>query len=155
MIRKNVRENDPNSGRYTLPGGNLDLPEKSLNNLAGRLKAGVRETKEETGLNLLIPKNRGVILFDNKDRVFDNWKNPQDFLVYVIQGAFYSGKLKSETEEGFPCWVDEREIPKLPQNPEDVKMYEWLKDGRFFIGVIKHKGKELDADGTFVDYFQL
>jgi len=32
-------------------------------------------------------------------------------------------------------------------------MYEWLKDGRYFVWVIKHKGTELDYEATFVDFF--
>ncbi len=31
-------------------------------------------------------------------------------------------------------------------------MYGWLKDGRNFVGIIKHKGNEIDEDGTWVDY---
>lgn len=152
MIKKFERKNDPNSGYYTLPGGKLEDYEKGTNAI-GRLEAAVRELKEETGLMLTNPSQRGVILFDNDGRTFDNWKNPQDFLVYIFGSFSYTGELKKETGEGIPLWVAEKDIPNLPKNPGDAKMYEWLNNPRYFVGVIKHKGKELDEQNTFVDYF--
>ncbi len=71
MIRKNEREGDPNSGLYTLPGGKLKDSEKGLNP-NGRLESVVREVLEETGLEILNPQFKGVILFDNSVREFDN-----------------------------------------------------------------------------------
>src|SRR3990167_1591019 len=93
MIKKYVRENDPNSGLYTLSGGKLEEYEKGGNPL-GRLEASLREPSQETGLTLISPKLKGVILFDNNGRTFDNWKNPQDFLVYLFESKNYSGILK-------------------------------------------------------------
>ena len=49
-------------------------------------------------------------------------------------------------------WVNESDIRKLPKNAGDERMYEWLDNYQFFMGVIKHKGKEVDELGTFVDY---
>ncbi len=153
MIRKIKRENDPNSGYFTLPGGKLEADERGPNP-RGRLESVVRETLQESGLTLVSPRLRGTILFDNQGREFDNWPNPDNFLVYVFATERYTGELK-ESDEGIPLWVDEEEIDGLPKNPGDVKMYEWLKDfrSRFFIGVVRHKGKELDEAETFVDYF--
>lgn len=152
MIKKFERQNDPNSGFHTLPGGNLKDFERGTNP-RGRLESAIRETKEETGLILINPILRGTILFNNEGRIFPNWPNPQDFLVHVFSAQRYSGKLKTEMKEGIPLWIDEREIPNLPKNPGDVKMYEWLRDGRNFVGVIRHKGTVLDEEGTLVDYF--
>ena len=78
MIKRLKEKNDPNSGFYTLPGGKLKDFEKGLNP-NGRLESAIRETEEETGLKLIEPKLKGVILFDNSERIFDNWKNSQDF----------------------------------------------------------------------------
>ena len=152
MIKKGLRENDPNSGVFTLPGGNLKDREKGLDNPYGRLEAAVRETEEETGLTLINPRLMGGILFDNHERIFDNWTRPEDFLVYLITAINYTGKIKPQTEEGTSLWVNEAEIDKLPKNVGDEKMYQWLKTRRRFFGVIKHKGRVLDEAGTFVDY---
>ena len=151
MIRKVVRENDPNSGLYTLPGGKLIDSERGLNQF-GRLESAIRETKEETGLTLINPRVVGAILFNNFERKFTNWKNPEDFLVYMLTAEDYTGRLKKRTNEGTPIWVNEKDVEGLPKNIGDEKMYWWLKSGRFFIGNIKHKGRTLDKSGTFVDY---
>jgi 8-oxo-dGTP diphosphatase len=153
MIMKNEREDDPNSGLFTLPGGKLKAWEKGLDNLDGRLEAAVRETQEETGLILINPLLRGVILFDNNGRIFDNWQKPTHYLVYMFGAEEYVGELKSETEEGRPLWVSEIGLPSVPKSVGDEKIYEWLRDPRYFMGIIRHKGKVLDEAGTFVTYF--
>ena len=152
MIKKTERQNDPNSGFFTLPGGNLKNFERGANP-TGRLESAIREIEEESGLTLIKPVLRGVILFDNAGRVFDNWPNPQDFLVSIFSARQYSGRLKTKTREGIPLWIAEKDIGGLPKNPGDAKMYEWLKDPRYFMGVIRHNERELDESGTFVDYF--
>ncbi|MEK6819507.1 MAG: NUDIX domain-containing protein [Nanoarchaeota archaeon] len=149
MMRKATRRDDPNSGYYTLPGGKLGSNERKTPE--GRLAGAVRETEEETGLRIISPIARGVILFNNKGRIFDNWPNPEDFLVYIFATGSYTGELRG-SEEGTPVWIDEKEIPLLPKNSGDAKVYEWLKNPRSFQGVIKHKGKALDEFGTFVEY---
>jgi 8-oxo-dGTP diphosphatase len=152
MIKKNKRENDPNSGYFAPPGGKLEPYEKGLKNPKGRLESAIREIKEEVGITMLNPILRGTILFDNKDRAFDNWPNPDNFEVSIFSATKYSGELK-ESDEGIPVWTPEKIIPSLPKNPGDKLMYEWLKDGRNFRGVIKHKGNEIDEEGCWVDWF--
>jgi hypothetical protein len=65
----------------------------------------------------------------------------------------FTGNLCGGTEEGVPLWVPRHLVSTLPMNKGDMKMYEWLDDGRNFSGVIKHKGESLDEENTFVDYF--
>jgi len=151
MIQKRERKDDPNSGYFTLPGGKLTELEKQV--LEGRLWSAIRETMEETGLLLTDPILRGTILFDNNGREFDNWPNPEDFLVYIFTATTYTGSLIPFGEEGRALWVPESKLSELPSNPGDRKMYQWLRDGRNLIGVIKHNGKVLDEENTFVDFF--
>lgn len=153
MMKKEIRENDPNSGKYTIPGGKLEPSEKGMHKPAGRSEATVREFKEETGLTLVNPTFRGVILFHNFERIFDNWSNPEDFLVYVYSATQYAGQLGKGKDNEVPLWVNEKDIPSLPKNIGDELIYQWLNDSRFFIGIIKHKGKVLDEEGTYVDFF--
>jgi 8-oxo-dGTP diphosphatase len=152
MIKKNKRKDDPNSGYFALPGGKLEDYEKGLSKPNGRLESAIRETEDETGIKPINPILRGTILFDNKDRTFDNWPNPDNFYVYLFSTTEYSGELR-KSDEGIPVWVPEKKIPSLPKNPGDKLMYEWLKDGRRFSGVIKHKGNEIDEEGSWVDWF--
>lgn len=152
MIKKFERENDPNSGLYTLPGGKVEDWQKGTNP-QGRLESVIEETKTETGLILINPIFKGLIIFDNSERIFDNWSDPEDYPVYLFSAHEYTGKLKKRSDEGIPIWVSESDIPNVPKSQGDAKIYEWLKDPRYFVGVIKHKGKEVDEENTFVDYF--
>jgi 8-oxo-dGTP diphosphatase len=155
MIKKGERPNDPNSGFYTLPGGKLKDIEKGLNRHRGRLESAVREVKEETGLDVIDLSPRGVILFDNSERVFDDWPNPEDFFVYLFEATKYTGTIKP-TEEGDPLWVPEIAIHELPKNPGDNIMYRWLENPSYFTGVIKVIGKDqVSEKDTFVDYLYL
>ena len=151
MLKKPQRENDPNSGNYTIPGGNLDPKEKG-SNPKGRLECAVRETKEETGIEVLDPVFAGTILFDNSEREFSDLKNPDDFLVYMFAGTKYEGELK-ETNEGKPLWVPKGDLIFYTDNMGDRKMYSWLKTGKNFMGVVKFKGQVFDEEKSFVDYF--
>ena len=152
MIKKEVRKDDPNSGYFTLPGGKLEDYEKGLNYPRGRLKSAVRETVDETGIEAIKPVLKGVILFDNDGRTFPNWPNPDNFLVYIYSATEFKGEPK-KSDEGRPRTIPLNKVNEVPSNSGDKKMYEWLKDGRRFMGVIKHKENEIDESGTFVDYF--
>jgi ADP-ribose pyrophosphatase YjhB (NUDIX family) len=152
MIKKGIREDDPNSCYFTLPGGKLESEEKGLKSVEGRIISAKRETKSETGIDLKHLILIGTILFNNQDRTFKNWKNPEDFLVYIFKANSGSGRLK-ENDGGIPYWKSISELKNLPQNPGDKLMYSWIKTGKKFFGVIKHNGNEIDYDGTWVDFF--
>ncbi len=153
MIKKGVREGDPNSGYFVLPGGKLKDFEIGINNPNGRTFSAIRETWEKTGLRLFNLKPLGTILFDNGERVFPKWKNPDNFLVYLFTTNNYYGELLEESKEGIPSFVSKLDIEDLPMNPRDKEMYKWLFDGRNFSGVIYHSGKKLNLEKTFVDFF--
>ena len=52
-------------------------------------------------------------------------------------------------------WINKTDILNLPKNAGDNEMYEWLNNSHYFMGIIKIKGKkELDKNGTFVDFFE-
>jgi len=153
MLRKPERKEDPNSGFCPIPGGKLEPSEKGLKNIDGRVKSVIREVKNETGIIMINPLFVGTILFDNKDRTIPNWPNPDNFLVYYFKSINYSGELK-ESDEGVPFWAQSwEEINSLPKNKGDIKIYEWLRDGRNFVGVIKHQGNEMDEEGSWVDFY--
>jgi 8-oxo-dGTP pyrophosphatase MutT (NUDIX family) len=152
MIKKVVRENDPNSGYFTLPGGKIKFEEKGLNNIFGRRESAIRETLEETGIRMLNPVLQGIILFDNSQRTFSDWKNPDNFLVYIYSSKKFSGKIKA-SDEGVPYSVPLEKLEEVPSNSGDKLMYGWLKDGRKFFGVIYHKGNEVDEVNSWVDFY--
>lgn len=150
MIRKFADRQEPNSGLYTLPGGKMD--EIEARSREGRLESAIREVEEEAGISMIDPIPRGEIFFNNEGRIFDNWKNSKDYYVYVFSASEYEGDLKKEDREGILEWIPKEEIPSLPKNEGDKKIYEWLESERYFRGTIKHEGKEIDEDGTTVEY---
>ncbi len=155
MIRKfDNRNGDPNSGYCTLPGGKLEAYEKGLGSIEGRVSSTIRETEDETGIKPLNPVFIGTVLFDNKDRKFTNWPNPDNFLVSVFYTKDYSGELKEKSDEGVPFWAkDWKEVDSLPSNPGDRLLYQWIREKKNFFGVIKHKEEEIDESGSWFDFF--
>ena len=154
MVKKSEGGRDPNAGCNTLPGGKLEAHEKG-GNPKGRLERAVLECQQETGLTPINPKLRGIILFDNKERNFRSFSNSIDYMVYVFVSTEYTGTMVEKGDGGeLPFLAPKTEIPKLHKNAGDNKIYEWLKDGRTFMGIIKHHGEEIDELGTFVEYFQ-
>jgi len=152
VLKKEARKGDPNSGYFSLPGGKLESYEKGLNHPNGRLEGALRELWQETGINVINPVWRGVILFDNERRTFSDWKNPDNFYVFLYSAEKYEGNFK-KSEEGIPYMVPLVQLNSIPSNPGDKLMYEWLKDGRNFAGVIKHKGNEIDKKNCMVNFF--
>jgi ADP-ribose pyrophosphatase YjhB (NUDIX family) len=153
MIKKNIRDNDPNSGRYTLPGGKFE--EKELfRGEEGRLESAIREVKDETGIMIFNPTLRGVVYFGNEDRYFPDWKNPKNFYVEMYFANFYDldSKLK-ESDEGVPVWVPKKKINDFVSEKGDRLIYDWINEGRNFSGTVCYKGKELDSLRTFVNWF--
>jgi len=154
MIKKGERKNDPNSGFHTPPGGKLEEYEMGLDNPEGRLEAAVREVEEEAGLTPYHLTLRGEILFDNSERIFAKWKKPNDYKVYIYSCSQYvANPEKCKGGEGVPIWFNKDKIPGLSKNPGDDLMYEWLADGRPFSGVIKCKGKKVDAKHSWVNFY--
>lgn len=157
MLRKCIREDDPNSGYCTIPGGKLKQYERG-NNLQGRLECALRETEEETGIKPIKSILRGTILFDNDGRIFPDMKKRDNFYVYLYYATEKDGELK-ESDEGKPFWAQSwEEIDTLPKNPGDRLMYGWLrseefKQGKCFSGVIRHKGNEIDEINSWVEWF--
>ncbi|MDP2628894.1 MAG: NUDIX domain-containing protein [Nanoarchaeota archaeon] len=152
LLKKFERNNDPNSGFWTLPGGKLEDFEKGIVNPRGRLESVIRETEDETGITLINPVLKGAILFDNSERIFSNWSKKEDYLVHIFSAKGYKGALR-QSDEGIPEFIDERLLTSIPQNEGDKMMYKWLENGRNFVGIIKHTGNRIDEEGTFVDYF--
>lgn len=154
MIEKYERKDDPNSSFYILPGGKVEPQEHSLG-LKGIKNSVVREVEEETGIKMINPFLKGKIFFENKERIFKNWANPQNYLVYVLSSRKFEGELKS-SDEGIPRWVLKSELNSFPMNEGDKKIYEWIFESsrnNYFFGKIYHVGENLDERRTFVNWF--
>ncbi len=79
------------AGYINAPGGHIELEET-------KTEAAIRETKEETGLDVTDLEERGVLRFQFKDGL--------RMLGYVFFTSSWSGTLIDECEETRPFWCD-------------------------------------------------
>lgn len=107
------------TGYYNAPGGHIELEETML-------EAAIRETKEETGLDVSDLEERGTLYFQFKDGI--------RMTGHVFFAHSYTGELIDECDETRPFWCD---IDKLDYSMmwEDDRM--WLPlalQGKHFEG---------------------
>lgn len=81
---------------YTFPGGHVEPGESFVD-------AVIRETKEETGLDIKNPRLAGVKQFPLQDG---------RYIVFLFKATEYSGTLTS-SDEGQMEWVERRRLPDL------------------------------------------
>jgi 8-oxo-dGTP diphosphatase len=94
------RGNEPAKGRWSIPGGVVELGE--------RLKvAVVRETKEETGLDVEVLDLVGVV--DQID-LDDTGKVKYHFVIIDFQVKVVGGKLQADSDAEELRWVPLEEI---------------------------------------------
>ena len=113
------------SGYINAPGGHIELEET-------KTEAAIRETREETGLDVSNLEERGVLRFQFKDGL--------RMLGYVFFTSSFSGMLIEECDETRPFWT---EIDDL----DYTKMWE---DDRLWLPMAL-EGKRFDGRFIFDD----
>lgn len=128
VINKNV---GPYINRFDLPGGSLEKSE----NLTEAMK---REFLEETGIEIEIIKNLGVIDF----MLPWNWKEFSYvhhicvyYLVSKVGGNLIIPKQFDGQDSLGALWVSESEVSVDNASPLVLKAFEWLKNGRLGLDV--------------------
>ena len=86
MLKRNKKENDIHEGLTISVGGKFEIGESPEDCV-------IREVKEETNLDIIKPKLRGIITFPN----FDGNK---DWYTYVFTAKEYTGNLTKDCNEG-------------------------------------------------------
>ena len=130
-------------------GKDDDIHMGKWNGLGGKFEAGetpeacvIREVKEESGLDIKKPKMRGMI-------TFPEFKNRQDWYVFIFVATEFSGELTS-CAEGWLEWIETETLAKLVLWEGDYVFLEWLKRERFFSAIFRYKDKcLLDYDVEF------
>lgn len=103
---------------YNAPGGKMESGETPCDCV-------VREFKEETGLELINPKLKGLAY----------WKNNNDEgLMFIFIAKAYNGNLDEDNIEGKSEWIDIKNMNDLNQFPTNKKFIEYLFKPALFEG---------------------
>ena len=114
LLFRNKKKNDINEGKWIGVGGRREIGE-TIDECA------IRETKEETGLDVHSLSCCGEVLF-----VDENFK----IMMYIYEITDFSGEL-IECDEGDLKWVPIKDIYNYPM---------WEGDKAFLPHLIEHKG---------------
>ena len=128
MMHRIKKENDINKDKWVGIGGHFEpdeSPEECL----------LREAKEETGLELLSYRLRGIVTF-----LSDAWQTEYMFL-YTADG--FSGEL-GECREGVLEWVQKDKVCELPIWEGDKIFFRLLAEERGFFSLkLRYVGDRL------------
>lgn len=135
MLHRNKKEGDVHRGKWNGLGGKLDAGESPD-------ECVVREVREESGLNILDARLRGVL-------TFPAFKDGEDWLVFVYTAARFEGKI-GDCPEGTLDWVEDSKILELPLWEGDKVFLPWLDGARFFSAkFVYREGRLAEHDVSF------
>jgi len=120
MVHRNKKANDMHEGKWNGLGGKVEpgeSPEECV----------IREVFEESGLQISVPKLKGVLTFPAFDGL-DDW------YVFVFMAHNYTGELTDDSPEGDLQWVPTSALHQLNLWDGDRIFLEWLLQDRFFSG---------------------
>ena len=104
MLHRVKKEQDINKDKYIGVGGHFEYGESPDECL-------MREVKEETGLNLLSYKSRGIVTF-----IYGDAAKPEERIVeymHLYTADEYEGEL-IDCDEGELIWIDKSLVYNLP-----------------------------------------
>lgn len=128
MLHRTKKENDQSHDKWLGVGGKFEENESPD-------ECVVREVKEETGLNLLSYRLRGVMTF-----VSDMWETEY---MFIYTADKFEGKL-TECDEGELLWIEKSKILDLKLWEGDILFLKKLmEDCGFFTIKVRYQGEKL------------
>lgn len=128
MLHRIKKENDLNRDKWIGIGGKFEDKESPEDCV-------IREAKEETGLDLIDPKYRGIVTFVS-DKYETEW-------MHLFTASEFSGDLIC-CDEGELVWVAKNQIPSLPLWEGDKIFLKLLEDDApFFSLKLEYQGEAL------------
>ena len=117
MLHRVKKENDENRDKYIGIGGKFAEGESPYDCV-------IRETKEETGLDLQNPQYRGIVTFSSTE-----YESEQ---MHLFTCSDFTGEV-GYCDEGELVWVNKSELKSLPMWEGDyIFLYLLEKDTEFF-----------------------
>lgn len=128
MLHRTKKKNDQSHNKWLGVGGKFEENESPD-------ECVVREVKEETGLNLLSYRLRGVMTF-----VSDIWETEY---MFIYTADKFEGKL-TECNEGELLWIEKSKISDLKLWEGDILFLKKLiEDSGFFTIKVQYQGEKL------------
>lgn len=128
MLHRVKKENDVNKDKWIGIGGHFEeneSPEECL----------LREVREETGLQLISYRFRGIITF-----ISDRWDTEY---MHLFTADKFSGSI-GECDEGELCWVEKSKVNELPIWEGDKIFLRMLQERQDFFSLkLKYEGEKL------------
>ncbi len=115
------------NGYYNAPGGHIEETETAT-------EAAIRETREETGVEIENLEYRGKLCFQFSDGIRE--------LGYVYFATYAGGELK-ECEEARPFWIDRNEIPYDNMWADDRLWLPGALEGKHFEAMFIFNDREM------------
>ena len=128
MLHRVKKENDVNKDKWVGIGGHFEedeSPEECL----------LREVREETGLQLISYRFRGIVTF-----ISDRWDTEY---MHLFTADRFSGII-ADCDEGELCWVEKSKVYDLPIWEGDKIFFHLLEErGDFFSLKLRYEGEKL------------
>ena len=129
MLHRISKTNDPNKDKWLGVGGKFEKDESPE-------ECMIREVKEETGLDVIEYKYRGIITF-----VSNEWSETEYMHLFTVSS--FEGTLK-ECDEGKLEWIEKDKIKDLPIWEGDLYfLNELCNTNEFFSMKLVYVGSEL------------